>query len=465
MDQMGEAIFEGKIQDFHPALDFKGGKAYVSIRLHTKTDKGVSKRCWIIVSDKNHFVLSKEALEERGLFSEILGVQIDGRWSKESVNRWLKSKEDFTLKDIFTELRSLFEFYLDYADKRLYTLIPLWIIGTYFFPLFNGYPIIFLNGSSGSGKSKTGELTAPLCFNGRLMANISDAGLFRTIHVSRGTLVLDENEKISGFGDRCSQINFLLSGYKPGANVLRAKALENGNFEPEEFQVYAPKMIANIRGVKETALLNRSIKLILTPSQNKQAQREVNPQSSKIKTLRDKFYVYLMNHWKEVRQARKAVKEMNLGIYGYDQSNWLPILALAHLLGKNQFDEVFQFAEEKIKENKELSFENDNQHRLFSAVANLLRDEDALKIAGNEHFFSFEQIYQHYLKELGYGDYDSENPMPHWLSKQSVGRMLEHLQIGKENRLLIGGKLMRGRWISSASITQTQERFGYSTPN
>ncbi len=461
----GEAeIFEGDVKDFHPALDFKGGKAYVTVKLHTKTAEGVGQKYWVIVSDKDHFVLSKEALNDRGLHSEISGVCVESRWSRDSINRWLKSGEDSTLQEVFNEMRDLYEHYLDYADRRLYTLIPLWVIGAYFFPLFNGYPIIFLNGSSGSGKSKTGELAAPLCFNGRLMANISDSGLFRIIHASRGALILDENERISGFGDHCSQINFLLGGYKPGANVLRMKQLKDNSFVHDEFQLYAPKMIANIRGIRETALLNRSIKLILTPSQQKQARREVNPQSSKIVMLRDKLYVYLMNHWKEVKEAKKAIKKMNLGIHGYDQSNWLPILTLAHLLGENQFDEMLQFAQEKIKENKELSFENDNLYRLFSAIEGL-PEKDVLKVAGKERFYSFNSIYGAYLEEMEVErNPDSKESIPPYLSKQSVGRMLEHLQIGKDARVVVGGKMQRGRWISFASIAQTQERFGYPSP-
>ncbi len=458
-------IFEGEVKDFHPALDFKGGKAYVTASLHTKTAEGIGKKYWVIVSDKDHFVLSKEALEERGLLSEISGVYVEGRWSRDSINTWLNSNEDFTLKEVFNELEDLYKHYLDYADSRLYTLIPLWIIGTYFFPLFKGYPIIFLNGSSGSGKSKTGELAAPICFNGKLMANISDSGLFRMIHASRGVLILDENERISGFGDHCSQINFLLGGYKPGASVIRMKQLKDNSFVHDEFQLYSPKMIANIRGIKETALLNRSIKLILTPSQKKQAQREVNPQSSKITILRDKLYVYLMNHWKEVREAKKTIKKMDLGIYGYDQSNWLPILAMAHLLGKDCFAEMLQLAKEKIKENKELSFENDNLYRLFSVVGSLSED-DAQKVAGDERFYSFESIYKAYLEEIGVDrNPDVNATIPPYLSKQSVGRMLEHLQIGKEDRVVIGAKIQRGRWVSSESIALTQERFGYPTPN
>lgn len=471
--EIKEGIFEGEVKEFHPALDFKNDKAYVTVRVYTEAKEGLEKKYQVITSDKRNFILSKDALKEEGLYSEILTPFVEDRWSRESINAWLKSKKDFTLKEVFKDLRDLHEFYLDYADPKLYTLLPLWIIGTYFFPLFNAYPYIFLNGFSGSGKSKTGELVAPLAFNGKLIANISDAGLFRTIHLSRGTFILDENEKIAGFGDHSSQMNYLLSGFRSNANVIRMTQLKDKSFVQEEFHLYSPKMIANIRGIKETALLNRTIKLILTPSQKPQAQREINPQSLKIRTLRDKLYVHLMNHWQEVKATRKMIKKMDLNLYGYDFSKWIPILTLAYLLSMERFDEMLQMAKEKVTENKELGFENDNRFRLFSVVRSLSKT-DARKVAGNERFYSFDKIYGRYLIEMGitadpHADSEekilgSKEKIPNYLSKQSVGRMLEHLQIGRENRVLINGHMMRGRWISDSSIKQTQERFGYPDP-
>lgn len=454
-------IFEGDITGFHPALDFKLGQAYVTVPLPTQTPNGVQVKLWVISSEKETYILSEEELAERKLYAIVKDTFIQPRWSRESINAWRSSDVDFTLRAVFRDLRKRYKVYLDYADHRLYTLMPLWIIGTYFFPLFDGYPIIYLNGVSGSGKTKTGELAAAVSFNALLSTNISDAGFFRMVHLARATLILDENEKISDIKDGSSQMNLLLGSYKPGAEVLRIKKTKDGNFEPEGFQIYAPKMISNIRGLREPALLNRSIKLTLTPSQGPQAKREFNSRSRKILELRDQLYVYMMNHWGDIVKAKKELKNMDLGLSGYDRLNWLPILTLAKLLGDDVFQEMLKMAQEKSKENRMSCQDNDNLCKVYYIVRKVF-SEKILAYDGEKKFLPFDNIYNRFVLDLGYKL--GIDKIPPWYSRQTVGRMIEQLDIGTYDRVPDEGKVIRGRWVTKESLERVKERFGFTNP-
>ena len=194
----------------------------------------------------------------------------------ESYEVWLKQnqKEEFKgldltekqvqkkLQEVYIKIKEILKTYLD-LKPEYYSIITLWIIGTYFHENFNSYPYLFFNAMRGSGKSRALRLICALSKGGRVMASPTEAVLFRT----NGTLGIDEFEGVAN-KDK-SAIRELLNGaYKKGIKIMRMKKIKSIAGEDmvvEEFEVYRPIVMCNIWGMEEV-LGDRCLSLVLEKS-------------------------------------------------------------------------------------------------------------------------------------------------------------------------------------------------------
>lgn len=154
--------------------------------------------------------------------------------------------------------------YVD-MDEDFYSIVALWIIGTYFHKEFKSFPYLFFNAMRGSGKTKTMNLITTLSHDGNLMASPTEAVLFRT----NGTLAIDEFERV-GSKEKATIRELLNACYKKGMKIFRMKKKKvEGQEEQvvEEFEPYRPLIMANISGMDEV-LGDRCITLILEKSDN-----------------------------------------------------------------------------------------------------------------------------------------------------------------------------------------------------
>jgi hypothetical protein len=198
--------------------------------------------------------LNKECNKDLEL--NIGGVKI----SKDSLE--LKDKTISCLREAYDLIKQTIEKYVD-LNERYYSLITLWILGTYFHDDFESYPYLFFNAMRGSGKSRTLKLICTLSKEGNVMASPTEAVLFRV----SGTLGIDEFEGLAG-KDKATIRELLNSAYKKGTKVFRMKKKKTINGEEliaEEFEPYRPICMANIYGMEEV-LGDRCITLILEKS-------------------------------------------------------------------------------------------------------------------------------------------------------------------------------------------------------
>ena len=129
-----------------------------------------------------------------------------------------EEEELLTLKLIYERIIIVLKRYCDLKDEY-YSLIALWIMGTYCHKEFPTFPYLFFNAMKGSGKSRLLKLIIHLSNNGRLINNMSEAVLFRT--ASMRTFGIDEFEHV-GNKEKASLRELLNSAYKKGTVVERA---------------------------------------------------------------------------------------------------------------------------------------------------------------------------------------------------------------------------------------------------
>lgn len=185
--------------------------------------------------------------------------------SNSSVN--LEKEEETQKEELLGVYRAIIDILKYYCDieEKYYSIISLWIIGTYFHKEFPTYPYLFFNAMKGSGKSRVLRLITYLSKEGSMLNSLTEAVLFRT----SGTLGIDEFEGIMRKGNE-SLKELLNSAYKQGIKVKRMKKQKTLTGEEqvvEEFNVYRPILMCNIFGMEEV-LGDRCIQIILSKSNN-----------------------------------------------------------------------------------------------------------------------------------------------------------------------------------------------------
>lgn len=293
-------IIKDKEDGFHPALDFKNSRAYIGVwlpkRIENKGKMSIEERFAVITSDHIIFELQKE---DNPL---VYPGKLRNRWSTYSIKRYLNkipSLVDFP--SIFNEIKAILKYYMDLQDENDYNLIALWIIGTYFHPMFNSYPYLFFNAVKRSGKTKLMTIISLLAFNARLNLDPTSATTFRLVNDNRCTLLFDEAETITSKDKKALRL-LLNSGYKQGGTVARAQeGRRTGAFYVKEYNMYGPKCIANISGI-EDVLEDRCITLIMKRTRNRIiANREIDLADPKWQEIRDKLYLLVLEHFETLK--------------------------------------------------------------------------------------------------------------------------------------------------------------------
>lgn len=176
------------------------------------------------------------------------------------------SKEE--LVGIYRTIIDILKEYVEMKEEY-YSLVALWIIGTYFHDSFSSYPYLFINAMRGSGKTRLLKLISILSVNSnkkiKVHAGIKETLLYR---FKKGSpLVLDECEDI---GKKYKQElrEYFNASYKKGVTITRSKKVKTIGGEDyilEEFEPYRPIAMANIWGMEEV-LGDRCLTIILEKS-------------------------------------------------------------------------------------------------------------------------------------------------------------------------------------------------------
>lgn len=189
---------------------------------------------------------------------------------KKEILEEIEEKEKFRkldLEPLFLKIKNILKKYVDMSEEN-YTIIALWILGTYLHKYFETYPFLIFNASKGSGKTRLLKLISTLSKNGELVVNISEAAFFRT--AQNKTICIDEFERVTS-KEKLALKELLNAAYKKGAKVVRIFKLKGKKREKmvaEEFEVYAPICMANIWGFDDV-IEDRSIFLVLEKSNRK----------------------------------------------------------------------------------------------------------------------------------------------------------------------------------------------------
>jgi hypothetical protein len=406
-----------EFKSIHPALDFWDNNAIVSVggqwmdtTTKTKNEKIITsisfhKRPTCILSNGDVFPYSNKTKAEfakrKLFFTGSLDIPIK-RWANKDVEDFKKTRSVSTFNEVFKLVRVNIMYYLDVSDDRIHDLLTCFIMFTYFYPIFNTSPILHFFGEYGTGKTRMCDLLQALAFNPINSSNISSATIFRIIESRRATVLLDESEDLSNTPKGKEITNMLLAGTGKGGEVFRQQKNSDDSYDTTSFQLFSPKVIANITGIDLAPMLSRIIRitmLAIKPDKNL-ADREIDQEDLNWTLIRDQLYRLCLVRFKEVIQVKENLPEhglsaRNLGI-------WKGILTIASLVDEEVWKSVLSYAH-KNKEviEAEIANNQDDSKGLLVKVLSLMngmplltiRSEDLMnRLAPNFYFTTLKDM-------------------------------------------------------------------------
>jgi len=340
-------ILEDRFVKVSPALDFVDDAGYVSVPLHVLADGKLTQRYFLLTSQRQRLALSNANLfhNHKIIFQSMPNILGDSRWSPRDIDKFLRNEAQTDPVVTFIDIRETYNEYLDFKEQHTADVLAIWTMGTYVFPIFESYPYLFLRGEKGSGKTKTMTVAEKLCFNAEHSSNISSALLFRIIEGSSCTLLIDEAESLQHRKQNEDLRLLLNSGYKRGGSAYR---VEPETMQLQRFEVYSPKMIANIGGL-ENVLESRCIKIIMLRTKDKsKSDKAVIERGADWAYLRNLLYCFGLTYFPEIREIYlNAAPRWNLkSVSGREGELWFPLLSIALCLDRKGYDGLY----DRIKE-------------------------------------------------------------------------------------------------------------------
>ena len=403
-----------KTIQIHPAIDFTDDHAFVGQIIN----EGCKENRYIIRDDKTVIPVTESNLERAGLTLKQKNCAAYPKWSIESRLKFCQgTAEVLKKKQLFANIKDIFQSYIELPNEKLYDYLTLWTIGTYFFPLFNTYPYVYVGGISQTGKTKLLTLCSCLSFNGVPSTHMTTSILYRIIESSRCSLFIDEREDLRNKAKNGDFRNILLGGYKKGFPVFRNKKISD-DYEPQSYDVYSPKMLANIEGL-ESVLNSRCLDIIMLRGSNPTVtNKEIILDDPAWQERRDNLFVFLMNSWKSIKNIYLEMNEET--IINREWELWRPILSLAKFFENSLLTKMREYALETALERQGNNDIDLHEHLLVSTLLTIV-DEDS--------FYNLSLLKDEFGKYFEY---------THWLHERYIGKLLRKLGFNKRRRVGAG---------------------------
>lgn len=301
--------------------------------------------------------------------------QVSPEFARALMRGSIEEFEDFPSR-VFADIVAKLDHYLDMPREYL-ELFALYIMGTYFYELFDAYPILYVFGMWQSGKTKILTLIERLAFNGYITTDITSASMFRLTQDFGLTLCIDESDELRE-GETREQLKAVLRNRykKDSGRVLR---VNSDTFTVETFRVYGPTVVANVSGL-EVMLYDRSIRVV--PLRGKDAERMNRWPASRdeFMPIRDRLHALMLTDWPEVARIYRTMTDV--WFVGREWEIWKPMATMAHYVaGTMREDEAAEFLTrirrfaEELVEAKRLALAVDQPElRLLAALLELVRE-------------------------------------------------------------------------------------------
>jgi hypothetical protein len=315
----------------HPVLDFPSDAMIIGFRADL-SDNGTG--LVLVISDSQgvRHEINPEAVEAGGrlyqVTKNITPPLLSDVWE---VNRLKTFLENPTMPDnLYHDLVGAFKAYLDLPEQA-YGLMAAWTVGTYFAHLFTAFPFLHFYGPKESGKSKSLEALECVCFNAWKGRDITPAALGNTVDDLRGTLLLDQAERLNNDREGGTLIGLLADSYKKSGGKRRVVEISKAGRKVLEFPTYGPKAFASTKNL-DPDLADRVVSIPMT--RTRRQLPDLEGWEPIWVELRDRLYRFTLTAFKQV----KAHYEANPGNGKRLGELWRPMVAVFLALGVSEME-------------------------------------------------------------------------------------------------------------------------------
>lgn len=272
------------------------------------TEEEAEMGLYVITDEREIFPCTTKRFTERGVMALIPKLILRQRWQARAIHEYLERKSHpLNPYNIFQAIYERYNYYMDFiSNPNANALLSCWVIGTYFFFIFDYYPYIKIGGLPGVGKTKLGTITAGLSFNGQISASETAPTIYRFAQDTRGTMIIDEQEGLSYKSDEYLAYRQILQSGFHSAGIAHRTNRETGKVEA--FSTFCAKMIIAIVGLVEV-LEQRVFEVILQKSTNVELMaRQPKLDSPEWQPIRNNLYLLLMQEWREVKRIYDEIQ-------------------------------------------------------------------------------------------------------------------------------------------------------------
>jgi hypothetical protein len=363
----------------NPAQDFVEGAAYYTIQF----------------KNENYIVNSKgDIVPFSGCWAK--GIQLTtyevnrSQLSAECLKSFVSGNGNLDVVQLYNDLNHYLQSYIYLKDKRFYTLLTLWSIGTYVFRIFRYYPYIHLNAEKGSGKTTLMEILLPICFNGDLSTDSTAAAQCEEIHNNSSTIFQDEVENLTS-GHSNLNMRILKSGFSKSGRINRKSRF---------YSTYSPKMFAGINSIDDV-LSDRMItipmikKLPDEPVKYYYLNEEIKKRQSE---MVDKLYMFGLKCSYKISE----IYENGLPVLEHLKNRawdlWAPILSIAKAIdGENGiYSEMVELSKDVTEEKAEFDETENETTRYLNTLLQMIDKLEPLKVDGTTNYFDANQVFAYF---------------------------------------------------------------------
>lgn len=244
------------------------------------------------------------------------------------------------------KVHEFFRSYVHVRNEHLYSLLSVWSIATYLYPIFShfGY-LFFYSRSPRSGKTRAEEILSHICFEATVPLNAPTVPTIRETAAEGGTVVLDTLERWKGKSPEAhsAAMELLDAGFRNGGTVANMVLTDEGRWKKKTFPVYAPYVLAaiNKESLTDTAL-DRSfpVEMHRKPINIKKKKYNYHLCEEECQPFRDDLYRWSLRNAAtlastyESAQLEAEVDALELNDRAADI--WKPLLAVCRVLGSEE---------------------------------------------------------------------------------------------------------------------------------
>src|SRR3990170_2428487 len=246
--------------------------------------------------------------------------------------RWLSGGDSGSLARAIDGLADFFARYVVLKDGRAAFLLAAWTLATWCSRAFRVFPYLSIRSSEKRcGKSRLLNLLSRVAFNASpVTAHPTEAQLYRSAARTGGAQLFDEVETLRGDKDRFDALISVLNvGFERGGVVTRLEK-RGERFVEEPYEVYAPRVLAGITGLKDT-LEDRALPLfMLRKRRNEPVTRLGRSTDADAQALRDQCALACLTHIQNVLTAYDGASTVleQEGIDDRAVDLWSPLVAI-----------------------------------------------------------------------------------------------------------------------------------------